>query len=218
MVALLLYTYPTIVTLAAIRLGRAQASRRTTAALVLTSIGLALVLAGAAAGTIEAIGALLALTGAVVYAAYILTAEGPSKRLDPLVLSTLVCTGAALTLTVSSRIAGDLKPGAVTGDGLVWLLAIALVSTVAGIALFFAGLGRVGPSAASILSTFEPLCTVGLAALALGENLTVVQLIGGGLILSGVIALNLRRRSRPAPIPAIPVAPYSDSLSSSPRR
>ncbi len=45
-----------------------------------------------------------------------------------------------------------------------WLVALALVSTVGAIVLFFAGLARVGPSVASILSVLEPVVTVGLAA------------------------------------------------------
>ncbi len=40
---------------------------------------------------------------------------------------------------------------------------------------FFGGLARVGPSAASILSTLEPLVTVALAAAAFGESLGAVQ-------------------------------------------
>ena len=69
--SLLLYVYPVLVTVAAIAMGRESASRRTTAALVLTSIGLFLVLAGAAAGAVDALGALLAVGAASVYSAYI---------------------------------------------------------------------------------------------------------------------------------------------------
>lgn len=199
LLALLLYTFPTIVTIAAIRLGREHPSRRTATALALTSGGLVLVLAGAGAGALDPLGTLLGLTAAVVYSAYILTSEGVARRVDSIVLSALVCTGATATLTIGSLVAGDFHPSAVSGPGLGWLAAIALVSTVAGIVLFFAGLHRVGPSAASILSTFEPLVTVALAGVAFGDTLSGLQLLGGGLILGGVIVLNLRwRRARPA--------------------
>jgi drug/metabolite transporter (DMT)-like permease len=118
------------------------------------------------------------------------------------VLSTLVCTGAAGTLTVGSLVTGGIDLGAVTPAGFGWLVAIAVVSTVAAIGLFFAGLDRVGPTAASILSTFEPFVTVTLAGLAFGETLKPPQLLGGLLIVGGVVALNVRRRSRPAAEPA----------------
>jgi drug/metabolite transporter (DMT)-like permease len=51
MVALLLYTYPGFVTVAAILLGRAEPSLRTGAALAIASTGLVLVLMTAAAGS-----------------------------------------------------------------------------------------------------------------------------------------------------------------------
>ena len=66
---------------------------------------------------------------------------------------------------------------------------IALVSTVAAITLFFAGLERIGPTRASTLSTVEPLFTVLLAAVVLGETIAPLQLAGGALILAAVILL-----------------------------
>jgi drug/metabolite transporter (DMT)-like permease len=69
---------------------------------------------------------------------------------------------------------------------------IALVSTVIAVSCFFAGLRRVGPSEAAILSTFEPPVTVMLAFLVLGERLTMPQLAGGALVLAAVVMLQLR--------------------------
>lgn len=78
-------------------------------------------------------------------------------------------------------------------EGWLWATAIALVSTVVAILAFFAGLARVGPSSAAILSTFEPPVTIALAAVAFGEALSAMQLVGGALVLGTVVAL-----SRPA--------------------
>jgi len=70
------------------------------------------------------------------------------------------------------------------------------VSTVAAILCFFAGLARVGPSAASILSTLEPLVTVALAAAAFGESLGAVQQVGGALVLGAVLVMQWPARPR----------------------
>jgi len=78
----------------------------------------------------------------------------------------------------------------VTAAGWVWIASIAGVSTVAAIGLFFAGLKRVGPTTASLLSTVEPVVTVLLAFVVFGEALGAVQLLGGALVLSAVLALN----------------------------
>ena len=187
--SLLLYTFPVFVTVAAIALGREPASRRTALALVLASTGLVLVLAGAAAGTLDPIGTALALGAAVIYSAYILSSEGVAARVGPLVLSTLLCTGAATTLTLASLAGGDLDPGRLSAAGFAWLVGLAVVSTVGAIALFLAGLRRVGPTAASILSTLEPVVTVALAFVVFGESLGPAQLAGGALVLGAVLAV-----------------------------
>ena len=150
----------------------------------LASTGLVLVLAGAAAGALDPLGTALALGAAVVYSAYILTSEGIASRVGPLVLSTLLCTGAATTLTLGGLAGRDLDPGGVSAAGYLWLSCLAVVSTVGAIALFFAGLRRVGPTAASILSTLEPVVTVALAFVVFGESLGPAQFAGGALVLS----------------------------------
>ncbi len=191
LLAMLVYTFPVMVTVTAIALRREPASRRTIVALVLASTGLVLVLAGAAAGALDALGTALGLGAAVVYTGYILISEGIAARLGPLALSTLVCTGAATTLTLAGLAGGDLDPASVSATGFGWLGGLAVVSTVGAIALFFAGLRRVGPSAASILSTLEPVVTVALAFAAFGESLGPAQLAGGALVLSAVLAVRV---------------------------
>ena len=74
-----------------------------------------------------------------------------------------------------------------------WLACLAAVSTVGAISLFFAGLRRVGPAAASILATVEPLVTVVLAFLVFGEALGGVQVLGGVLLLAAVPVLQAPR-------------------------
>jgi drug/metabolite transporter (DMT)-like permease len=191
LLSLLIYTFPTIVTVTAIALGRERANRRTAVALVLASTGLVLVLAGAGGGALDPIGTGLGLAAAVVYSAYILASEDVVARIGPLALSTLVCTGAATTLTLAGVARGDLDPGGVSAAGFGWLAGIAVFSTVGAVGLFFAGLRRVGPTAASILSTLEPVVTVVLAFLVFGDSLGPVPLAGGALVLAAVLAVRV---------------------------
>jgi drug/metabolite transporter (DMT)-like permease len=189
LLSLLLYTFPAIVAAAAVALGRERMDSRRLAALGLAFGGLALVVAGAGAGALDPRGAALGLGAAVVYSTYILVSDGIVARVRPRVLSALVCTGAAASLTVGSALLGELRPGELTAAGWGWLACLAVVSTVASISLFFAGLRRVGPTTASILATVEPLVTVLLAFLVFGETLGVVQVVGGGLVLAAVLVL-----------------------------
>src|SRR5918994_2361082 len=189
LLSLLLYTFPAIVAAAAVALGRERIDGRRLAALGLASGGLVLVVAGAGAGALDPLGAALGLGAAVVYSAYILVSEGIVGRVRPRVLAALVCTGAAASLTVGSVLLGELRPGELTAAGWGWLACLAVVSTVAAVSLFFAGLQRVGPTTASIVSTAEPVVTVLLAFLVFGELLGPVQLLGGALVLGAVLVL-----------------------------
>jgi drug/metabolite transporter (DMT)-like permease len=192
--ALLLYTFPAMVTLAAVALGRERVNARRLVALGLTSVGLIFVLTGATGGGFDALGAVLALGAAVVYTTYILASQGAAGRISPYLLSALVCTGAAVTLTLGSSLLGELHPADVSAHGWLWLGCIGVVSTVVAIGFFFAGLRRVGPTSASILATVEPVVTVFLAFVVFGETLAAVQILGAALVLASVVVLQARRR------------------------
>src|SRR3954463_286046 len=193
LLSLMLYTYPTIVAVAAVALGRERIDRRRVAALALASAGLVCVVAGAGTGAIDAVGAVLGLTAACVYTTYILVGEGVAGRMAPMTLSAIVCTGAAVSLTAGGSLLGEFHPGALTVAGWGWLACLGGVSTVAAISLFFAGLRRVGPTPAPILSTVQPAGPVVLAAAVFGELLSPVQLAGGALVIAAVPVLHASR-------------------------
>lgn len=203
LLSLLLYTFPSMVAIAAIALGRESADRRRLVALVIASAGLVLVLATARAGALDALGVGLALSAAVVYTTYILVSQGVASRVRPTMLSALVCSGAAVSLAIGSAALGELRPGEVEPTGWLWLAGIAVVSTVAAVSLFFAGLRRVGPTTASVLSTVEPVVTVLLAFLVFGELLGAWQILGGLLVIAAVLVLaGQRPREAAAGAPA----------------
>jgi drug/metabolite transporter (DMT)-like permease len=189
LLSLLLYTFPAIVAAAAMALGRERIDRWRMGALALASAGLVLVVAGAGAGALDPLGTALGLGAAVVYSTYILVSEGLAARIRPQLLAALVCTGAAVPLTIAAALLGELRPGDLTVAGWGWIAGLAVVSTVASISLFFAGLARVGPTTASILATVEPLVTVLLAFLVFAETLGAIQVAGGALVLAAVFVL-----------------------------
>ena len=201
LLALILYTYPVMVTVVAVALGRDRLTPARGAALAAASGGTLLVLLGAGAVSFHLLGALLAFASAITYTVYILVADTVVRRLAPVVLSALVMTGAAGTLGVRALVTGGVDLGFEVA-GWFWLACIAVVSTVVAMLSFFAGLKRTGPSTAAILSTFEPVVTAALAALVLGESLTPMQLVGGAVVLSSVAVLQLRhtgnRRQEPS--------------------
>jgi len=195
LVALVLYTYPALVTVAAALLGRDRLTPARSTALVVASCGTLLVLLGAGGVSFDPIGVALAFGAAVTYTVYILVADTAVHRLPPVLLSALVMTGASATLAIRGLVTGGVDLG-FGMEGWFWVACIAVISTVAGMLAFCPGLQRTGPSTVAILSTFEPVVTAALAALALDELLTPLQLVGALLVLSSAALVQLRRPSR----------------------
>src|SRR4051794_20244827 len=101
LLSMLLYTFPAMVTTAAIALGRETPNRRRSGALLVSSSGLALVLLGAGSGTFDWLGAALGLGAALTYTASILASDRVVGDLDALPLSALITTGAAITFGIA---------------------------------------------------------------------------------------------------------------------
>ena len=195
--SLLLYTYPALVFCGAVALRREHVTPWKALALLLASAGAALVLLGGGTGGLEATGVALALGAGATYAVYILVAEGVVARIDAFELGALITTGAAATFLLTGVIGGALVFPA---GGWIWIVAIALFSTVLPIVTFMLGMERVGAATASILSTVEPVVTVALAVAIYAEALGPLQILGGALVLAAVVALQARaaRGTRPA--------------------
>ena len=198
LVTMLLYTYPAMVTLLASALGRDRLTAARITALTLASAGTVLVLFGGDLPHLDALGVLFAFGAALTYTGYILLGDSTVQQMPPLKLTTLVMTGAALSLTLRAVLTGgvDLR---FTAMGWFWVLCIAVVSTVIASTAFFAGLRRIGPANASILSTMEPVTTVALAALVLGESIGPAPLVGGTLVIASVLLLQFLSPNSAAP-------------------
>jgi drug/metabolite transporter (DMT)-like permease len=101
--------------------------------------------------------------------------------------STIVIISAGVAFSGIVAVKGVKFPG--TAFGWVSVLAIALVSTALAIVAFFAGLKRIDPANASMISTLEPVVTVALAVMVLGETMTLHKILGGMMIIAAVLLL-----------------------------
>ena len=196
LVALLLYLHPVIVALLARAVLGHPLRRVQLGAIALAVVGSALTVGNASDGS--ALGVFYGIGAATIYAAYILTGSQLSNEVTPIASTTVVVTSAAGVFALSAAVRGTRFPTTITGWAAV--VAIALVCTVAAVALFLAGLERLGPVRASIYSTVEPVFTILLAAVVLKERVTLVRTGGGALILGAVLMLAradlLRARGR----------------------
>ena len=188
LVSLLLYVYPVLVTLLAIAFGWEKLSRRTVLLMAMAVMGLAITLGGQLQGQPLGIG--LGLLAAAVYAVYILLGNRLTQNTHPLAATLVVLSAAALGNGVFAVAGGAALPHTLNA----WLAigAIALFSTVIAIAAFLTGIKRIGAAQASIISTLEPVITLGLGVGLLGESISASQMLGGALVLVAVILLAQR--------------------------
>jgi drug/metabolite transporter (DMT)-like permease len=191
LVDLLLFTYPGLVMLGAVMLRRERWSGRRAGALGTATAGTTLVLVGGLHG-IDPLGVVLALASAVAYAAYILASADQLERSDPFLLTALVATGGAITLTAGSAarngVALDIGASALALIGVVGVVA------VAGGITFIAGIGRLGASRASIVSAVQPALTPVVGYFAFADRLGPEQMLGGALVVAGVVILETKGR------------------------
>jgi drug/metabolite transporter (DMT)-like permease len=176
-------------------------TRRRPRPLVLLAIGCALGGTWLAAAPIllgaSRLGVILGLLAGVWYAGFLLALARLSASVHPWVATTRVVTGAACAWCVAALLRGYAPPR----DPLAWraIALLVLVPTLAGFTLFVVGMRRTGPQVASILSNFEPVGTLALAALLLGERLRPGQWIGTALILLAAVVLAARPTAQDAP-------------------
>jgi drug/metabolite transporter (DMT)-like permease len=97
---------------------------------------------------------------------------------------------ATATATVLAIVAGvivgdaDLAPG---WPGVGWLIVLALTSQVIGWLLITTSLPRLPAAITSLTLTVQPVGSVALAVVILGEAPTALQLVGVAIVLSAVI-------------------------------
>lgn len=187
LVAIVLYTYPAFVVVLAVATLDEPVGRATVGALGLALVGVALVVGADPAGA-ATLGVAIVLGSAVAYAAYITVSRAALRTVDPLVLSAHVMPAAALSFVAVGATTGEL---AVPPPGGTWpiLVGVAVLATALPVFTFFAGMERIGASRAGVVSTAEPLVTVGLGALLFAEPVTAGTAVGGALILSAVVVL-----------------------------
>ena len=192
---LLMYTYPALVTAGTVMLGREVLSVRRVLALSVSGCGIALVLVGGGIGAIDAIGTLLALSAAAMYTVFVLTQDSAVRSTDPIVLTALTVSGAAISFA-GVAMATEGVPIGISFDGWMIVVALSLVATVLPYAMLTIGMRLAGASTASIAVSLEPAVAVLFAFLILGNRLAPPQLAGAGLVLVAIVVLQARLRSR----------------------
>lgn len=196
------YTYPVMVAIANVVLGREPIDRPRIAALVL-AVGGMLAVVGAqldpAAGIrFDAIGFGLALGAACSQAVFVVLSRSgyravPADQALAVMLAVMVGCSAIVAIATGrgSALAFPIEqPSVLPLLAFTGIFAAALPSF-----LFISAIRLIGGTTAGILMLFEPVVGVSLAAWLLAERLTPIQVLGGVAVLAAAVII---QRSAPA--------------------
>lgn len=136
------------------------------------------------------IGELSGLGGAAAWAIISTMMRAVSERVSPVLVNALRCTFSAFTLVAALLLLGKgqdlvgMPPGNVAG-----LVVSGILGQAMGDAFFVRSMKVIGTSRALPISSINPLITLILAVLLLGERITLLSLAGALLVLSGIYLL-----------------------------
>ena len=181
---LIAYIYPSQVVIAGWLFLHRRISLWQAIALVASFTGVVLLVGGAQLQLAWAL--VFAIAAPTIYTGYILVGESVMNDVPAVGASAVIISGAGIAFSVIAALQGELALPT-TAAGWAVAFAFAVIPTMIAISLFLAGLPRIGAARASLLSTWEPVVTVGLAVILFGDSFTVVQVFGGLLILAAVI-------------------------------
>lgn len=135
----------------------------------------------------------LALLGAWMAAGYILMGRQLRKKLDTLSYTAFVYSVAAVILLIPVILRKE-PVFSYSGKTYLWLLALGLIPQLMGHSLFNWSLKYLSAAFVSVSLLGEPIGTITLAFLLLGESPTLLEGVGAGLILIGISIATLGQR------------------------
>jgi drug/metabolite transporter, DME family len=141
------------------------------------------------------LGVAYSLGSAILYASFALISGRLSIRLGAGQATTCLTVVAALVMGLSSLYRPLYWPTGVPPQA--WFLYLGVVTAALALLAFSWGAARLTPTALTVATLVEPLTAVLLAALFLGEQLGLLQWLGGFLLLLGIWGLR-HRKTMPA--------------------
>jgi drug/metabolite transporter (DMT)-like permease len=189
--ALVMATAPIVTALLAAAVGLERMGRRHWIAVSIGLVGLVLVVAGGASGVrlgSNLLGDGLALTNVVVSSISALPILPLLRRYSAhriLTYEMLIGTAILLPFAVPGLVAQNYAGVTLAGWG---SLAYAVVfSGIVTNLLYFTAIGRVGPSRAAVYQYLQSFLAVLFAVILLGEHVSLVQLLGGIVVVGSIV-------------------------------
>jgi DME family drug/metabolite transporter len=192
---ILQYTAPILVLLYTVARGLQKPTMRRVGAVALAVTGIALVIGifGSGGFRLDAIGVFAALGAAFSFAFYNVGGHSILARNDRWTVLLYVILSASLFWMVVNP-PWKIAAAHYSAGQWLFLLVFSLISVLAPFALYFAGLQHLEPTRAIVVSCLEPVFSIVIAALTLGEVMKPLQAVGIALVLVAIVVVQLPDR------------------------
>ncbi len=193
---LILFLYPTFVVLLSWLVFRTRLTGVQGISLALSYSGVLLVvwqsLHVVGDGSALAIGVAFTLASAFTYACYVVVSASIIPRVGSMRFTSYASSVACGFSIAHFLIARDVE--ALIAPPIVYLYAFGMstLSTVLPVLLVAEALRRLGANQVAIVSSIGPIATLAMAAAILGETISLLQMVGAGLVIGGVLLVSLR--------------------------
>jgi drug/metabolite transporter, DME family len=195
---ILQYTAPVWVLLYTVARGTQLPSLRRTSAVGLAVVGCALAVGFVGAGglRLDTVGVIAALLAAFSFAFYNVGGHSVLARYDrwQVLLWVLVATS---TFWILVNPPWKIIAAHYGREQWTFMLVFSLLSVLAPFSCYFAGLQHLEPTRAIVASCLEPVFSIVIAAIALGELLRPLQTAGIVLVLVAIVLIQLPERTAP---------------------
>ena len=194
---LIMFLYPTLVVILSAAFLKKNPTLRELAALAITYTGIALVLSSQIVSAPEnrafVFGALLIFASAMCYAVYLVTGSQLVKR-----VGSVRFTAYTMIVSTAPAVAQFFileSPASLELPANLWWIAVALatVCTVLPVFLVAEALKRIGANHFALIGALGPVTTVLADFVLLEGALSLAQILGGALVISGVLLVSLKR-------------------------
>jgi drug/metabolite transporter (DMT)-like permease len=187
---ILQYTAPILVLLYTVARGLQKPTVQRISAVGLAVTGIALVIGifGFSGFRLDAIGVIAALGAAFSFAFYNVGGHSILARYDRWTVLLYVIFSASLFWIVVNP-PWKIAAARYSIDQWLFLLVFSLISVLAPFSLYFAGLQHLEPTRAIVVSCLEPVFSIMIAAVALGEIVRPLQTVGIVLVLVAIVVV-----------------------------
>jgi drug/metabolite transporter (DMT)-like permease len=197
------YTAPVWVLLYMVARGLQQATLRRVAAVALAVAGIALVIGlfGSGGIRLDVIGVVAALLAAFSFAYYNIGGHSILLRYDHwIVLLYIAFTASLFWIVVNPP--WKIVAAHYSGEQWLFMMVFSVVSVLAPFSFYIAGLRYLDPTRAIVVSCLEPVFSIVIAAIALGESVHPLQTVGIILVLAAIMVVQMpdKQSGKPAAV------------------